>query len=117
VPASTHKISAALLTRPVRVLVIGCGGNGSAIIGGLPYLHQAMIAAGHPGGLRVTVMDHDTVSAVNCVRQPFSESEVGLFKAVVLVNRINPQGRSQLCRVRPESGQIEPLDVEVYGRT
>jgi PRTRC genetic system ThiF family protein len=89
VPASTHKIPAALLTRPVRVLVIGCGGNGSAIIAGLPYLHQAMIAAGHPGGLQVTVMDHDTVSAVNCVRQPFSESEIGLFKAVVLVNRIN----------------------------
>jgi PRTRC genetic system protein B len=31
------------------------------------------MAWGHPGGLQVTVMDHDTVSAVNCVRQPFSQ--------------------------------------------
>jgi hypothetical protein len=34
-----------------------------------------------------------------------------------LVNRINPQGRSQLYRAQPESAKIEPLDVEVFGRT
>jgi hypothetical protein len=28
--------------RPIRVLVVGAGGNGSAIFLGLPYLHQAM---------------------------------------------------------------------------
>jgi len=34
----------------VRVLVVGCGGNGSAIAAGLPYLHQALLAYGHPEG-------------------------------------------------------------------
>jgi PRTRC genetic system ThiF family protein len=71
-----------------RLAVIGCGGTGSAVIGGLPFLHQALIAIGHPG-LQVVVADGDKVSATNCVRQPFSESEIGLFKSTVLVNRLN----------------------------
>ncbi|MGB8131147.1 MAG: PRTRC system ThiF family protein [Candidatus Angelobacter sp.] len=71
-----------------HVAVIGCGGTGSALIGGLPFLHQALTAIGHPG-LQVIVADGDKVSATNCVRQPFSESEIGLFKSIVLVNRLN----------------------------
>lgn len=71
-----------------HVAVIGCGGTGSALIGGLPFLHQALTAIGHPG-LQVIVADGDKVSATNCVRQPFSESEIGLFKSTVLVNRLN----------------------------
>jgi PRTRC genetic system ThiF family protein len=85
----THRLHGELLRREVRVLVVGCGGTGSSIIGGLPYLHQAMLAQGHPYGLRVTVMDGDTISPVNCVRQPFSRAELGLNKAIVLVNRLN----------------------------
>jgi PRTRC genetic system ThiF family protein len=34
-------------------------------------------------------VDGDTISPANCVRQPFARSEVGLNKAVVLVNRLN----------------------------
>ena len=71
-----------------RVVVVGCGGTGSALIGGMPFLHQALLAAGQTG-LQVIVADGDKVSATNCVRQPFSESEIGLYKSVVLVNRIN----------------------------
>ncbi|MGO8733943.1 MAG: PRTRC system ThiF family protein [Terriglobia bacterium] len=47
------------------------------------------MANGHPGGLHVTVVDGDTISTANCVRQPFARSKVGLNKAVVLVNRLN----------------------------
>jgi PRTRC genetic system ThiF family protein len=71
-----------------RMVVIGCGGTGSAFIGGLPFLHQSLIASGHPG-LQVIVADGDRISPTNCVRQPFSESEIGLYKSVVLVNRLN----------------------------
>ncbi len=85
----THRLHEELLEREVRVLVVGCGGNGSAIIGGLPYLHLSMLAQGHPYGLSVTVMDGDTISPFNSVRQPFTRSEIGLNKAIVLVNRIN----------------------------
>jgi PRTRC genetic system ThiF family protein len=75
--------------RPVRVLVVGAGGTGSAILIGLPYLHQAMQVWGHPYGLHVSIMDADTVSETNCVRQPFSASDIGQNKATVLINRIN----------------------------
>ena len=85
----THRIHPELLERQVRVLVVGCGGTGSAVVAGLPYLHQSLMARGHPGGLHVTVMDGDTISPTNCIRQPFARSEVGLNKAVVLVNRLN----------------------------
>ena len=84
-----HRVPSALLTRRVRVAVIGAGGTGSAVLAGLPYLHQALLAWGHPGGLDVTVFDGDTVSPTNTVRQPFAVTEVGLHKAVVLVSRIN----------------------------
>ena len=85
----THRIHPELLERQVRVLVVGCGGTGSAVVAGLPYLHQSLVARGHPGGLHVTVVDGDTISVTNCVRQPFARAEVGLNKAIVLVNRLN----------------------------
>ncbi len=84
-----HRLHEELLHRTVEVLVVGCGGNGSAIVSGLPYLHNAMLAQGHPHGLHVTIMDGDSVSPLNCARQPFAKSEVGLNKAIVLVNRVN----------------------------
>jgi PRTRC genetic system ThiF family protein len=84
-----HRIHPELLERQVRVLVVGCGGTGSAVVAGLPYLHQSLVAHGHPGGLHVTVLDGDTISPTNCLRQPFARSEIGLNKAIVLVNRLN----------------------------
>jgi len=85
----THRIHPELLERQVRLLVVGCGGTGSAIVAGLPYLHQSLVARSHPGGLHVTVVDGETISPSNCVRQPFARSEIGLHKAVVLINRLN----------------------------
>lgn len=84
-----HRIPASLLEKKVRITVVGCGGTGSAIAAGLPHLHQAMLATGHPHGLDVTLIDGDRISRTNCVRQPFSESEIGLYKSTVLATRIN----------------------------
>jgi PRTRC genetic system ThiF family protein len=84
-----HTPDPQLLERRIRLLVVGCGGNGSAFASGLPYLHQALRAFGHPGGLDVTLIDPDTVSETNCVRQPFCRSEIGLAKAIVLAHRTN----------------------------
>jgi PRTRC genetic system ThiF family protein len=84
-----HLLPAELLERRVRILLVGCGGTGSSMATGLVYLHQALLAYGHPQGLHVTLVDGDRISHTNCVRQPFSESEVGLYKADVLATRIN----------------------------
>ena len=84
-----HRVEPQLLERAIRVLVVGCGGNGSAVVSGLPYLHQALLAFDHPGGLSVTIIDPESVSETNCVRQPFCHTEIGLSKAIALVHRIN----------------------------
>jgi PRTRC genetic system ThiF family protein len=85
-----HMLPPGLLERrAVRVLIIGAGGTGSAIAMGLPYLDQAMRAWGHRYSLDVALMDGDAVSETNCVRQPFSASDIGQNKATVLINRIN----------------------------
>ncbi len=74
---------------PVKILIVGAGGNGSAILLGLPYLHQAMKVWGYRDGIHVTMADGDLVSGTNCVRQPFAASDIGLNKATVLINRVN----------------------------
>jgi PRTRC genetic system ThiF family protein len=89
IETNEHTIPSLLLEKTVRITVVGCGGTGSTVASGLPYLHQAMLALGHPGGLDVTLVDGDRISRINCVRQPFSESEIGLHKATVLATRIN----------------------------
>lgn len=85
-----HRLAESLRrpNRPVNVLVVGAGGNGSAIFLHLPYLHQALRVWGH-AGLNVTIVDGDQVSGTNCVRQPFASADVGLNKATVLVHRVN----------------------------
>ena len=78
-----HALPKSLCRRgqPLRVLIVGAGGNGSAVLLGLPYLHQAMKVWGHAGGLHVMLADGDLVSETNCVRQPFASADVGLNKA------------------------------------
>jgi len=76
------------LDRPLRVVVVGCGGTGSVVLGGLPYLDQALRARGQHG-LHVIAIDGDRISSTNTVRQPFARHEEGLAKSTVLVHRLN----------------------------
>ena len=85
----THHIHPELLKHRVRVLVVGCGGNGSADCGWVAVSASGILAYGHPEGIHVTLLDPDVISPTNCVRQPFSQSEIGLYKSVVLANRLN----------------------------
>lgn len=84
-----YMIPSNLLAERVRVHVIGAGGSGSHVVNGLVQLHTAMVALGHPGGLRVTLVDDDTVSESNVGRQAFVWSDIGQPKAAVLINRLN----------------------------
>ena len=112
---ATHRLNPDLLGRAVRVAVIGCGGTGSAVAAGLPYLHQAMLAFGHPAGLHVTLVDDDRVSETNCVRQPFTQSEIGLHKSVILATRLNLfwglEWRAETLRVERTNGVVDRPDV------
>jgi hypothetical protein len=90
--------------RAVEVLVVGAGGTGSAILMGLPYLHQAMRVWGHPYGLRVTLMDPDVVSA----REEFTASKGVNFTHESYLAGIRAEtgarGKSESCSGSPAAG-------------
>ena len=84
-----HNIESRLLTRAVKVVLVGAGGTGSHVLRRLANMHLAMVELGHPEGLDVLVVDPDTVSKTNVGRQNFWPSDVGQPKAELLVNRCN----------------------------
>jgi PRTRC genetic system ThiF family protein len=77
-----------LSSRPLSVAVVGVGGTGSEVVSKLINLHLALVAIGH-GGLHVSTFDPDVISEANVVRQRYYPSDIGLSKAIVLINRIN----------------------------
>ncbi|KGO93619.1 PRTRC system ThiF family protein [Flavobacterium subsaxonicum] len=75
-------------TNPITVNLLGAGGTGSHVLTALSKMNYSLVALGH-AGLHVTVYDADTVTQANKGRQLFADSEVGMYKSVALVNRIN----------------------------
>ena len=73
---------------PISVNLIGVGGTGSQVLTGLAKINHALIALGHPG-LAVRAFDGDRITEANLGRQAFAEAELGLNKAVALIQRIN----------------------------
>jgi len=70
------------------ITLIGCGGNGSALLVRLARIDRAIREVGG-AGLDITIWDGDEVSPSNIVRQPFTKREIGLQKASTLVTRVN----------------------------
>jgi len=73
---------------PISVNLIGAGGTGSSMLTALGKINYSLIALGAPG-LQVTVFDDDIVTEPTVGRQIFAECELGLPKAVALINRVN----------------------------
>ena len=85
----TYSLPQHYFTRPLNVVLIGVGGNGCEMLRSLVDIHKSLLALGHPGGLKVTVYDGDTVSETNLLRQSFWEADLNKNKASVLVHRYN----------------------------
>lgn len=87
---AVHIIAPDLLQpyNPVRVNLIGAGGTGSQVLTALARINHSLIALQHPG-LMVRVFDNDKVEPANLGRQLFTTDEIGLYKSVALINRIN----------------------------
>lgn len=85
-----HIVSPQLLQpyNPVTVNLIGAGGTGGQVLTALARINYALNALGHPG-LFVRVFDDDRVDVANLGRQLFTTAELGQFKSVALINRIN----------------------------
>lgn len=75
-------------TNPVTVNLIGAGGTGSQVLTALARMNHALNELDH-AGLEVRLWDDDTVTEANLGRQLFAECELGMYKSVTLINRIN----------------------------
>ena len=73
---------------PITITVVGVGGNGTQVLNDLAKIHISLIELGHPG-LDVTAIDDDKVDWPNIGRQKFSVSDLGNYKASVIVTRLN----------------------------
>ncbi|MGJ9418770.1 PRTRC system ThiF family protein [Massilia sp. CMS3.1] len=84
-----HVLDASLLDKRVQIYLIGVGGNGAQMATCLARLDIAIKALGHPYGLHITAFDGDRVSEANVGRQLYSPADVGRYKAVVTIHRLN----------------------------
>lgn len=75
-------------TNPISVNLIGAGGTGSKVLTALMEMNHSLIELGHPG-LQIRLWDDDVITSANLGRQRFAECEVGFYKSVALINRIN----------------------------
>ena len=86
--SSRHYLPAAFDDRALKVLLVGCGGNGAQMLMGLASLDTALRAISSRS-LHVTVVDDDIVTEANLGRQPFYRCDLGNSKARTLTERIN----------------------------
>jgi sulfur-carrier protein adenylyltransferase/sulfurtransferase len=111
-----HSVHAELLDRAVQVVMAGCGSQGSAVAAALPYLHRSLLAHGHPKGIDVTIFDGDTISHSSCAVLPFRPSDIGDFKSVVMVDRLNAFWNVEWKGVAEnlmDSQQLEAADLVI----
>lgn len=73
---------------PITVNLIGCGGTGSQVLTALARINVALHGLGHIG-ITVHAYDADVVTEANLGRQLFSENDLGVNKANVLISRLN----------------------------
>lgn len=83
-----HYLPADFDNRPIRIMLVGCGGNGAQMLMGLASLDTALRAISSRS-LDVTVVDDDIVTEANLGRQPFYRCDLGNSKARTLTERIN----------------------------
>lgn len=75
-------------THPITVAFIGVGGTGSLMLARLARIDYALRETGHPG-LHVTAYDSDMVEPNNVGRQLYTLCDVGEYKVVNAVNKVN----------------------------
>lgn len=81
-----------LSNKRLNIAVVGMGGTGGEIIDLLTRLDfglKAMAGDDSHSGIMVTAFDDDTVLNHNIGRQRFSPSDVGHYKSISLINRVN----------------------------
>ena len=73
---------------PITINIIGAGGTGGCLLTAIAKINHCLVVSGRCG-FSVQLFDNDKVTPANRGRQLFTESEIGLYKSVILINRIN----------------------------
>ncbi len=108
-----HYLPAGFDNRAIKILLVGCGGNGAQILMGLASLETALRAISSRS-LHVTVVDDDVVSEANLGRQPFYRCDLGNSKARTLTERINlAHGLSWRAVHGRAPGAIKVADADI----
>ena len=108
-----HYLPAALGNRAIKIVLVGCGGNGAQMLMGLASLDTALRAISSRS-LDVTVVDDDIVSEANLGRQPFFRCDIGNSKARTLTERINLAHGLAWTAVHgraPEAAKLDGTDI------
>lgn len=101
------------LSRPINIVLVGCGGTGSEMLDELFRIHTLLIAL-DGFGLDVHVFDPDKVSAANIGRQRFLQCDIGHMKSEVLVTRLNSYGGTQWrYSTEPYASSLTGIDYDV----
>ena len=110
-----HYLPAALGNRAIKIVLVGCGGNGAQMLMGLASLDTALRAISSRS-LDVTVVDDDIVSEANLGRQPFFRRDIGNSKARTLTERINLAHGLAWTAVHgraPEAAKLDGTDIVI----
>ncbi len=99
-----------LVERQVSIHLYGCGGTGSHVLAGLASLAKGLEQLEHPG-IHVSAYDPEVVEWKNVGRQAFVDSDVGLPKARVLVERINMYYRQRWNATRATAPTRSNADI------
>jgi PRTRC genetic system ThiF family protein len=83
----THNVDFGLNNHQLNIVLVGCGGNGAAMLMRLHKIHTSLRALGGYA-LRVEVFDGDTISESNVGRQPYFSHDIGRPKASTLLSRL-----------------------------
>ncbi|WP_339652499.1 PRTRC system ThiF family protein [uncultured Maribacter sp.] len=75
-------------THPITIALIGVGGTGSLMLARLARMDFALRQTGHPG-LHIIAYDSDFVETNNVGRQLYTLSDVGEYKVLHAVNKVN----------------------------
>lgn len=79
----------ALTDSRLRIAVVGVGGTGGEVLNALTRLDFGLKALGNKHGIHVTAFDDDVVEKANIGRQSFSTSDIGTYKSITQIHRIN----------------------------
>ncbi len=75
-------------THPITIALIGVGGTGSLMLARLARIDHALRQTNHPG-LHVIAYDSDMVETMNVGRQLYTLCDVGEYKVINAVNKVN----------------------------